>query len=152
MLKAVQFHETIEYARLRLLTDSHTRIRYVDIDTIIGQTITKPYRTRAGELHGVGKEIGQNLSQTGLLRHNTIVITVRLKDNLYTRGHSQGESLLLGSEYLTQTQGRINKLHLSGLDLRDIQDITDQLQQKLIATLYDPQIFLFFLLIVTLRQ
>ena len=124
----------------------------VDIDTIIGQTITKPYRTRAGELHGVGKEIGQNLSQTGLLRHNTIVITVRLKDNLYTRGHSQGESLLLGSEYLTQTQGRINKLHLSGLDLRDIQDITDQLQQKLIATLYDPQIFLFFLLIVTLRQ
>ena len=151
--KRVQLDETPENVLLLILRNSTSGIGYIEIQLILPHFIAKTNAAFFGKLNGICHKVNHQLGQTVLFRINHTWPGRFHKLQFHRiRLHSQQETTLQFPHQLIQFNIRVIQLQRSRLNLRQIKNITDELQQQGIIVLDDADIFLLFLFFFGRRQ
>ena len=106
-----------------------------------------PHRPGRSELHRVIDQVEQHLAHTVGISQQVIRrrgIHCRRQCQPFVAGH-EFESVMRFRNTLPQRKGNRVQLHASGLDLREIQDVIQQPQQRVGGRFGDPQMFALFI-------
>ena len=135
--RPVGLHEGLEETGHRLGRDSDTGVPHLEaqrdaLGRILHQVHPHRYLAGLGELDGVADEVGEHLTQPAGVAHQ------RVGDRLVHHRH-QLEALVLGPlcEQLAHGLDRLPQVELQrleleppGLDLREVEDVVDDVQQR----------------------
>ena len=124
-----------------LLGKSFAGVRHIKAQDSAYPLISHRNRTLRSVFASITEEIGENLCQPILFRMDHTSDRRQMANQIDTILHTRLIDLLQVIEYLGQVDCRIIEIHLPGFDLRKVENIIDQLEQKLIIRLDDLDIF-----------
>ena len=129
------------YARI---LDFKTELQTISIE---GGSHPQSYLSFFSELHGVAEQVDQDLAQPLAVHQNLLgnaVVPVEIELHSLPLGGPTNDLQRLGKELLDGAGGEV-EVHFPGVDLGQIQDIADQLHERLTAGTNRFQVFLLLL-------
>ena len=143
----VQFDEPSENAVFLILRNSAAGIGHVTIDLLAAQFVAEPDTSLLGKFDRIGYQIDQQLGKPVSFGANRTFGQRPFERQFHPirlQAHPHHAFLLL--HQFVQIEIRIDEFERSGFDLRQIENVADQLQQQCVVVLDNADVLLLLLL------
>ena len=152
LFEGVEFDEPVENPPLPFGRNAAARVGDVETEPAALRPVAEADRPFGGEFRGVGQQVDQQLRKPVAVGVEQTCVKPRFEDQFDAFGRFHADDVLLFVHQFVQLEVREVELQSSGLDLREVEDVADQLQEQGVVVLDDRNVFPFFLLLVGLGK
>ena len=150
--EGVEFDEPVENPPLPFGRNAAARVGDVETEPAALRPVAEADRPFGGEFRGVGQQVDQQLRKPVAVGVEQTCVKPRFEDQFDAFGRFHADDVLLFVHQFVQLEVREVEFQSSGLDLREVEDVADQLQEQGVVVLDDRNVFPLFLLLVGLGK
>ena len=152
LFEGVEFDEPVENPPLPFGRNAAARVGDVETEPAALRPVAEADRPFGGEFRGVGQQVDQQLRKPVAVGVEQTCVKPRFEDQFDAFGRFHADDVLLFVHQFVQLEVREVEFQSSGLDLREVEDVADQLQEQGVVVLDDRNVFPLFLLLVGLGK